>query len=310
MKGEGHQDKKGRKEAVGDNSLWHDFVLKALGYLMNISIIGCGAIGSELAISIDSGRIENANLVAIFDAEQISTQRLKLRLHNHNVVSFSSFTDFVCSQEFRITDIVIEAASQAAAKQYGKFVLKYKKDLFLMSVGALSDDSFSSELLDIALTNKNHIYVPTGAIAGLDAIRSLKGHLDSVTLTTTKNPKALADAPFFASNPVKLETIKESTLVYQGDALDAAEKFPANINVAVALGLAGVGLRKTRVEIIADPHINVNQHNIRATGPFGEILINVRSVQTPSNPKTSILAVHSAIECLRQACGSWFKIGS
>ncbi len=277
---------------------------------MNISIIGCGAIGSELAISIDSGRIENANLVAVFDAEQISIERLKPRLHSQNVISFSSFTDLVCSQEFKITDIVVEAASQAAAKQYAKSILKYKKDFLLMSVGALSDDSFFSELINIALINKNHIYVPTGAIAGLDAIRSLKGYLDSVTLTTTKNPKALIDAPFFATNPLKLETIKKSTLVYQGDAQDAAKKFPANINVAVALGLAGVGLEKTRVEIVADPHINVNQHNIKATGPFGEILINVRSAQTSSNPKTSVLAVHSAIECLRQACGSWLKIGS
>ena len=277
---------------------------------MNISIIGCGAIGSELAISIDSGRIKNANLVAIFDVNLFSAKKLKLRLHNHNVASFSSFTELVCSQEFKITDIVIEAASPAAAKQYSKYVLSYKKDLLLMSVGALSDDSFSSELLEIALTNKNHIYVPTGAIAGLDAIRSLKGYLDAVTLTTTKNPKALMGAPFFASNPVKLDTIKESTLIYQGDAKDAAEKFPANINVAVALGLAGVGLRKTKVEIVADPHINVNQHAIRATGQFGEILINVRSVQTPSNPKTSVMAVYSAIECLRQACGSWFKVGS
>jgi aspartate dehydrogenase len=277
---------------------------------MNISIIGCGAIGSELAISIDSGRIENANLVAVFDSDHNSIQRLKPRLHNQNIVSFSSFADLVCSQEFKTTDIVIEAASQAAAKQYGKNVIEYKKDLLLMSVGALSDDSFSSELINIALTNKNHIYVPTGAIAGLDAIRSLKGYLDSVTLTTTKNPKALIDAPFFASSPLKLETIEKSTIIYQGNAQDAAEKFPANINVAVALGLAGVGLEKTRVEIIADPHTNVNQHNIKATGPFGEILINVRSAQSSSNPKTSVLAVHSAIECLRQACGSWFKVGS
>jgi aspartate dehydrogenase len=277
---------------------------------MNISIIGCGAIGGQLAGFIDSGMIRNANLVALFDSDSTAAQRLKLRLENREVAAFSSFSDLACSKEFEITDIVIEAASQAAVMQYGKSIVRYKKDLLLMSVGALSDDSFSSELLDTASINKCRIHVPTGAIAGLDAIRSVKGLLDSVTLTTTKNPKALVGAPFFATNNINLETITESTMVYQGDAQDAAKKFPANINVAVALGLAGIGLRNTRVEIIADPHINVNQHNITATGPFGEILITVRSKQAPHNPRTSLLAIYSALECLRQTCGTWFKVGS
>ncbi len=277
---------------------------------MNICIIGCGAIGSELAISIDSRVIDNANLVALFDANEITTQRLKLRLHNKNVASFSNFNELACSQEFQVTDMVIEAASQAAVREYAKLVLAHKKDLLLLSVGALSDDIFSYELLEIATSNENRIYIPTGAIAGLDAIRSVKALLTSVLLITTKNPKALTGAPFFASNPVKLGDIKESTVIYRGNAQDAAKKFPANINVAVALGLAGIGLRETKVEIIADPSFNVNQHCIKAIGSFGEILITVRSMPTADNPKTSVLAVSSAIECLRQACGSTFRVGS
>ena len=214
------------------------------------------------------------------------------------------------SPEFKNADIVIEAASQAAAKNFSRRVVEHKKDLLLMSVGALADELFLSELLNVVSMYGNHIYIPSGAIAGIDAIKSVKGMLDSVTLTTTKNPRALAGAPFFNSDPTRLNSMKKKTLVYEGTAADAVNKFPANINVAAVLSLAGIGTQETKVKIIADPHITLNQHQIEAAGAFGEIAITVRNIPSPNNPKTSFLAVLSAIECLRSICTPGIKVGT
>jgi aspartate dehydrogenase len=179
-----------------------------------------------------------------------------------------------------------------------------------MSVGALADPLFLSELLDIASHNSSRIYVPTGAIAGIDAIRSVRHLLDSVILTTKKTPRALGDAPFFKTNRMDVYAITEKTTIYEGPALDAVRKFPANVNVAAILSLAGIGLERTKVKIIVDPYTKMNQHEIAASGKFGEMIISVRNIQSPTNPKTSFLAVLSAIECLRSACDDSIRIGT
>ncbi|MFZ0514625.1 MAG: aspartate dehydrogenase [Candidatus Nitrosopolaris sp.] len=277
---------------------------------MNVCIIGCGAIGSELAVAIDSGKVGGATLVALLDTAQDAAHKLKLRLRKADVSIFSSFSQLISSREFKDVDIVIEAASQAAAKSFSKQIVEYKKDLLLMSVGALTDELLLSQLLSVVFRNGNHIYIPSGAIAGIDAIKSVRKILDSVTLTTTKNPRSLAGAPFFNSCHTRLNSLKKKTLIYEGTAADAVNKFPANINVAAILGLAGIGIQETKVKIIADPHITLNQHQIEAVGAFGEISITVRNVLSPNNPKTSFLAVLSAIECLRSICEPGIKVGT
>jgi aspartate dehydrogenase len=152
--------------------------------------------------------------------------------------------------------------------------------------------------------------IPTGAIAGLDSIRSVRRYLDSLTITTTKHPKSLAGAPFFKSSRIRLDDINNETVLFEGNASTAIELFPANVNVAVAVALAGVGLEKTHVKIMADPLISVNKHEIVAKGSFGEIRIVVQNIPSPTNPKTSYLASLSAIECLRSFCNENFRIGT
>ncbi len=152
--------------------------------------------------------------------------------------------------------------------------------------------------------------MPTGAIAGIDAIRSVKHLLDSITLTTTKGPKALAGAPFFATREIDLDIITKLTEIYEGPAAEAIKLFPVNVNVAAVLSLAGLGPDKTKVRVLVDPHATTNQHEIVATGSFGDIKITVNNVPAPGNPKTSFLAVLSAIECLRSICDDALRIGS
>jgi aspartate dehydrogenase len=276
----------------------------------NVGLIGCGTIGSELALAIDSGKIKKAALVSLYDEVENVVVELKSKLQNKNTKTFSNFSQFISSPAFANTDIIIEAASQDAVRKLARTIIQSGKDLIIMSTGALAEPDLLQELLDIASKKEVHIYVPSGAVAGIDAIRSVKHLLNSVTITTTKNPKALAGAPFFEKTRIKPETITHKKLIYEGTARDAVKKFPANVNVAAVLSLAGVGMDATKVKIIADPAASVNQHEITANGNFGEINIVVRNTPSPSNPKTSYLAILSAIECIRSICDDNIRIGT
>jgi len=270
-----------------------------------VGLVGCGTIGSQLAMSVDSDKIANASLVALFDVAESNLQNLKSKLQS-SPEPYSDFGRFLTSG----ADIVVEAASQDAVRSFGKAILEAGKDLMVMSVGALVDGTFLSELLQVAAKKGCRIYVPTGAIAGIDAIRSVRHLLDSVTLTTTKNPNSLAGAPFFETSKIKLDDIAKSTVIYEGAAAEAVRAFPANVNVAAVLGLAGIGVDRTKVRIVADPQAAMNRHEIAASGSFGEMRIMVSNMPSPGNPKTSFLAVLSAIECLRSICDDGMRIGS
>jgi aspartate dehydrogenase len=273
----------------------------------NVGLMGCGTIGTHLALAIESRSITNASLTGLFDIVNSNAESLRLKLKTNPEV-YLNFDRFMESS----ADIIIEAASQQAVRNFGKLIMGSGKDLMVMSVGALADGAFLAELLEQAAIRKppSKIYVPTGAIAGIDAIRSVRHLINSITLTTTKSPKALAGAPFLAITKTNLDTITKITEIYEGSAAEAVKLFPANVNVAAVLSLAGIGVEKTKVRVIVDPHATTNQHEIVATGSFGDIKITVNNVTAPGNPKTSFLAVLSAIECLRSICDDAIRIGS
>jgi aspartate dehydrogenase len=270
-----------------------------------VGLIGCGTIGRDLALAIDSGKVPNATLVSVFDLVEKNAVALQKTLKRVPQL-YTSFEDFLGSD----IDFVVEAASQQAVRTFAKSVAAAGKDLMIMSVGAMADSQFQSELVVAAHTAGSRLFIPTGAIAGIDAIRSVKELIDSIVLTTTKSPSALSGAPFFSLRGVKPEDITEKKVIYTGPAVDAVKLFPANVNVAAVLSLAGIGAAKTVVTIVADPAATTNRHEIRAVGSFGEIHIVVNNVQSPGNPKTSYLAVLSAIECLRSACDDSVRIGT
>jgi len=272
--------------------------------LKKIGLIGCGAIGSELAIAIDSRKV-NAELVALFDVYQDAVNTLANKLKTKPVLARNAEA-FIANN----MDVVVEAASQDAVRKYARLVLENNHDLMIMSVGALLDSNLYDDLTSLAEKHDRRIYIPTGAIAGVDAIRSVRHLLEEVTLTTTKSPKGLESAPFFKTHKIDLNKIKRAKVIYEGKAEDAVKFFPANVNVAAALSLAGIGGKKTRVRIVADPRTKVNVHEITAKGSFGEMHFQVKNVPSPTNPKTSYLAVLSAIECLRSICNDRVSIGT
>lgn len=273
-----------------------------------VAVIGYGSIGKEIIASAKRQEIPNAKIVAVFDKQSQVVNSVDNQ--NSDVHLFSEFDEFYNSQIYSNLDVIIECASKDAVKEYGKKIIESKKDLIVLSVGAFSDKKYLVELQDLSNLNNTKILIPTGAIAGLDSIRSVKKYLDSLSITTTKHPKSLAGAPFFKRSKIKLDDINSETVLFEGNASTAIELFPANVNVAVATALAGIGLEKTRVSIKADPLISVNKHEIVAKGSFGEIHIIVQNIPSPSNPKTSYLASLSAIECLRGLCNESFRIGT
>jgi aspartate dehydrogenase len=272
--------------------------------LKKIGLLGCGAIGTQIALAIDSGKIP-AELTHVYDFDKKKSESLVSRLVGKPLI-----VDNPHMLSSNNVDIVVEAASQDAVKNHALSIIQNRKDIMIMSVGALLDESVFEILYDACREFKKRIYLPTGAIAGLDAIRAVKDELDSLTLTTTKNPRSLVGAKFFETNKMDITSIKSPQVIFEGAAKDAVSLFPANINVAALLSLAGLGSKKTVVRIVADPTIDKNIHQIEAHGKFGKISIRVENVPDQSNPKTSRLAILSAIECLRQVCSDDMRIGT
>ena len=276
----------------------------------NISIIGCGAIGSELALSVDRMMIENVTISSLLDIKHENAEILKSKLSNNNPVIFNDFSEYIKSDNFKDVDIVVEAASQNALTSYLNSIISLKKDALVMSVGAFANPEFFSQIIKNVEKNDTNLYLPSGAIAGIDAIKSVRSSISYVTITTTKNPNSLKDSPFFKKTNLTIDSIKKRTLIFEGSAVEAVQNFPANVNVAALLGLAGIGIEKTKVNVIADPSLRINKHEIKVIGKFGELIVRVKNVPSPTNPKTSYLAILSVIESLRSITTKGVKYGT
>ncbi len=271
-----------------------------------IALIGCGAIGTSLASALSEKKISNAKLATIFDILPEKASSLAKTLKQSVPIS-KSISELLSHK----SNLAIEAASQTAVREYAERILTSGIDLLIMSTGALLDEELYLRLKQAAEEHNTRLYVPTGAIGAIDAIRATAiGGLQEVTLTTRKPPQSLAGAPFFTTTKIDLTKINEPQLIYEGPAREAITLFPANVNVAAILSLAGLGADKTKVRIIADPSIKVNIHRVEAVGNSGKISIELENQPHPMNPKTSFLAVLSALELLRQICNPMIKIGT
>jgi len=236
-----------------------------------VGLIGCGAIGTVLAEAIERKLVICDQLV-VFDVDMSKAQQLKKAL-KFPVTIVASFEELLMQKP----TIIVEAASQQAAKAYAPKIAAEEIELIVMSTGALLD-------MDVDLA---HVHVPPGAIGGLDALASaaLAG-IDEVTLTSRKNPKA------FGRTNTKAETI------YEGFAEEAARKFPREMNVAATLALT-VKPAKVKVQVISDPAVKRNTHEIQVKWQFGEMFLRFANEPHPDNPHTSALAAWSAIRLLQ-----------
>lgn len=261
---------------------------------MKVALIGCGSIGRVIAESIAEKKVD-MDLAYIYDISTANIKEVISLFENPPTIS-ANIEEIADSP----ADLVVEAASVNVARKIIPLMLEARKDLMIMSIGALADNDFREKTMTRAEEMGNKIYLPSGAIGSLDALKSANmAKIESVTIKTTKNPGSLKGAPFFSENPMDLDNLKEATLIYKGSARDAIQKFPANVNVSVALSLAGIGPEKTMVEIVADPDIKTNSHEIHVKGDFGSYHFRTENLPSPDNPKTSYLAALSAIATLK-----------
>lgn len=198
-------------------------------------------------------------------------------------------------------DAVLEAASQAALRSIAPQVLSRGIDLVALSAGATLDSDFLASLLNAARTSGACIWVPSGAIGALDVVRAARaGHVASITLTTTKPPPALADAPWVVERGIDLSDISRPRVVFSGGPVEAVQGFPQNVNVAALLALAADDPDRLRVTVVADPEAPGNVHEVEAIGSFGAMRLRLENRPSETNPKTSALAAQSVIALLRQ----------
>jgi len=263
-----------------------------------VGLIGCGAIGGTLASAIIEGKAGNVNLVAICDIDSGRVERLHDQLALHDIFMTTIPEDMISRENI---DLVIEAASQETVQAVAERVLKSGKDILIMSVGALRDKRLLTRLEEEAKKKNTKIYLPSGAICGLDGVKAASVEdITSVEITTTKHPRGLEGAPYLLENNIDLSGLKSHKVIFQGIANEAAKGFPKNVNVAVALSLAGIGVDLTRVKIIADPNATRTKHEVKVRGKFGELYTLVENLVHPENPKTSYLAPLAAIRTLRK----------
>jgi len=246
---------------------------------MNLGIIGCGAIGTDVALAAD--KIEEIKKIYLFDIKSQASKKLCKKINKADIKKVKDFLPLV--------DVVFEGASQKAVHEYAEEILNSGKDLILMSVGSLIKESFRCKLKKIAKEKNCKIYIPSGAICGIDGILSAGiGGVDEVTLVTTKPPESFG------------KSYNTRTVIFKGIAKDAVKKFPANINVAASLSLAGKGFNKTNVQIVADPVVSRISHKILAHGKFGRLRVELENMPNPNNPGSSYMASLSAIATLKK----------
>lgn len=256
---------------------------------LRVGLIGFGAIGRRLAEAIANGEAGRCELGAVLvrRPERIDDEARE-RL---GCVVTGDAADFLATR----LDLVVEVAGHDALKRYAEDVLRQGKDLLLISVGALADAAFEARLYRAAHDYNQRVYLATGAIAGLDAIAAgAVGGLTSVTHSVRKPPAGLLPPEEVA----QAQADGVPRVLYEGPAREAALRFPENVNVAAAISLAGLGLDKTTVRIVADPTVVRNTHEIEARGEFGELRVLLQNIPT-ENPKTGRLTAMSMVKALR-----------
>lgn len=270
---------------------------------LKIGIVGCGAIGSSLAKTVIRDLSNDARLAALFDLNPQKARDLSLKLAGNNNLALESLDRLI-----RASDLVIEAAHADSSRAIALQAISEGKDVMVMSVGGI----VKGFPLLVKLSRKTgaRIYIPSGAVAGIDALKAAKlGKIRKVILTTRKNPSSFKGVEYVERKGIRLDKIKNDLLIFSGSAQQAMKSFPQNINVAGILSLAGIGAAKTRVRIIASPRASRNVHEIEIESEAGNIFTRTENVLHPENPKTSYLAVLSAAATLKQILQS-SKVGT
>ncbi len=263
-----------------------------------VAIGGLGAIGLKLARALDAG-VDGLRLVAVAARDHAKAA--------NNLRDFHSAPQLVSLTELAGADIVVEAAPASVFEQIAAPAIESGCIFVPASVGALLP---RMDLVRRAQQTGARIVIPTGALLGLDAVRAAaEGPIERITIESRKPPRGLEGAPYLLKHNIDVRGINAPQRVFEGNAFDAAAGFPANVNVAAALALAGIGPVRTRVEIWADPTIDRNIHTIRVEAEAARFSMTIENVPSEENPRTGRITALSMLACLRGLV-STLKVGT
>jgi aspartate dehydrogenase len=264
---------------------------------LRVGIAGLGAVGTAVARALLAGAVPELELTAVAVRNPASiAERLGAAVPS---LSFEGLAD-AC-------DIIVESLPRALFRSVAEPAIAKGRTFVPLSVGALLDEG---DLIERARTTGARILVPTGALLGLDAVKAAaEGKISSANMITRKPPAGLAGAPYLLEHGISLEGLTEPLLVFSGSARDGARGFPANVNVAAALSLAGIGPDRTQMEIWADPGVTRNTHSIVVEADSARFTMMIENIPTEENPRTGKITALSTLSLLRGLASS-FRVGT
>jgi len=262
---------------------------------MRIGLLGGGVIARLFLEHIHAGRMGSGEVVAI--AGRGPASRGKALAEAHGVPFVVGTAGLLAARP----DVVVEAASHDALREHAETILEAGVALIVLSGGALADDALRERLEAAAARRRALLYVPSGGIGGLDALKAAcAAGADEVRIAITKPPAAWKGIAFVERLGIDLDALTQPTTLFEGSAREGVPHFPANVNIAAVLSLAGIGFDRTRLKVVADPGLRFNTHYIHIHGPTGTIDLKFESVPSPDNPKTAMLACFSALAAFKQ----------
>jgi aspartate dehydrogenase len=257
---------------------------------LRVAIGGFGAIGKAVAARLDHG-IEGLTLAAVSARDGARA--------NAAMANFAPPVPVVpLASLWEYADIIVECAPAALLRELAEPALAHGRQVMVLSCGALLDNF---DLVELARRHGGRILVPSGALLGLDAVAAAaEGDISSVRMVTRKPPQGLAGAPYLVQNGIDIGRLSQPKRVFAGSAREAARGFPANVNVAAALALAGIGPDRTTIEIWADPKVTRNVHRIEVEADAARFSLQIKNVPSAENPRTGRLTALSVIAALKK----------
>src|SRR5262245_17720060 len=260
---------------------------------MRVGIIGGGTIARLFIEHVRRGELGRARIVAIAGRNERSRGRQ---------LASASRVPFVVGPRALLAkkpDVVVEAAAHDAVREYGELLLRKGVALIVLSAGALCDDALRRKLEHAA--EKGGALL-SGGVGGLEGLKAAcVAGVDEVTISVKKPPAAWKGIPYVERMNVDLDGLRAPRVLFEGPARDGVPHFPANVNIAAVLSMAGIGFDRTRLKVIADPALKFNTHTIEVHGRTGHFSIKLENVPAPENPKTAWLACYSALAALKAA---------
>jgi aspartate dehydrogenase len=261
---------------------------------MRTALLGAGTIARLILEHLERGELPGVEPIGVAGRSASSTGVALARLHS---------LPFVVGREALLAlrpQVVVEAASHDAVREHLVAILGAGSSVVLLSAGALADDRLRMDAEEAARRSGALLYVPSGGIGGLDALKAAcVAGVDEVSIRIAKPPSAWRGIPHVTASGLDLDGLRTARTLFRGTAREGVPHFPQNVNIAAVLSLAGIGFDRTQLEVVADPELTHNTHTIRVAGKTGSFSIQLENVPAPDNPKTAWLACYSALAALR-----------